>query len=1021
MVNDQLYLNKGALKFENISNSAGILQNTEWSTGVYMVDINADGWLDIYVCKFLFDEWTLRKNKLYINNGDAQKDGKVTFTEQAEKYGIADAGYSISANFFDYDNDGDLDLYVANQPPNSTKGKKAMNGKKDIIYTDNLYRNNGNQTFAKVTKEAGLINYSYSLSATCGDLDNDGWLDIYVASDYSEPDFFYHNNGDGTFTNIANEALRHMSNFSMGADIADINNDGWLDLYTADMVAADNVRLKTNMSGMNPTQFWNLAKAGYHYQYMFNALQLNNGNGTFSEIAQLSGVSNTDWSWTSVFSDFDNDTKKDLFVTNGILRDMRNNDYNKKAREYVAAQKQQGRKDFRPEEILKMAPSVKLQNYLYKNNGDLTFKNMSTKWGLDQKTWSQGGAYADFDNDGDIDLIINNMNDKAGLYRNTASDNKIGNYLRVDLNGQGSNLNGFGTRLDLTVGDETQILEISTSRGFMSCSENIAHFGLGDASIVDQLKITWPNGQQQILSNIKPNQVLQVDQKNATGEKTTIASSSLLIEKAKNSGINFSHQENEFDDFKKEILLPYKLSHLGPCLAKSDVNGDQLDDFYIGGAAGQSGQLYLQQAGGSFVIAPSQAWSIDQSSEDIGAAFFDANGDQLPDLYVLSGGNEFEVGAKQYQDRLYVNKGNGSFSKSKNALPQMKVSTSKVAAGDLDADGDLDLFVGGRQVPGKYGSIPRSFILINEGGKFSDATENVAPALMNPGMVTDALCSDIDKDNDQDLIITGEWMPISFYKNENGKLKEVTKELGMEDSNGWWNCLETADFDGDGDLDLIAGNLGLNIKYKASSDEPFRAYTKDFDENGSNDVYLGYYDQDGVCYPVRGRECSSQQLPFIKSEFKTYNEFANASIEQILGSRLEGSIEHEAKMFESVYLENNGGNYIIKPLPNIAQSAPIFGTATYDWNQDGHLDLLIAGNYYEREVETTRSDAGIGQLLIGDGKGNFKAMHPLESGLKAYKDVRDVCLLFDDKKQPMVIIANNNDAIELYKLAKPGI
>lgn len=1015
MADDKLYLNKGDFKFEDITQKAKIQKEKEWSTGVYMVDVNGDGWLDIYICRFLFDEWTLRKNKLYINNKD------LTFTENAEKFGIADAGYSTSANFFDMDNDGDLDLYVANQPPNSTAGKKALKGKKDFRYTDNLYRNNGNETFTAITKEAGITNYSFSLSVTAGDLDNDGRIDLYVASDYSEPDYFYHNNGDGTFTNIADQALRHMSNFSMGADIADMNNDGWLDLYTADMVAADNVRLKTNMSGMNPKTFWALADAGYHYQYMFNSLQLNNGNGTFSEIAQLSGVSNTDWSWSSVFADLDNDGYKDLMVTNGILRDMRNNDFNARMRNYIAEQKQLGKTEFNPDELLGMAPSIKLHNYIYKNKGDLTFKDMVKNWGFEQENWAQGAAYADFDNDGDIDFVTNCMNDPAGLYRNTATENRLGNYLRIKLEGEGANKNGLGTRIKLSTGDQVQIQEVTSARGFMSCSENLAHFGLGNLTTVDQLEISWPNGKQQILTDVKTNQLLTVYQKEATGRSSQSPKPTLLVESAANKGLDFKHTENDFDDFKREILLPYELSHLGPCLAKADVNGDQLEDFYVGGAAGQEGRLYLQQAGGTFTKAPQQIWSVDKASEDVGALFFDANGDGNTDLYVASGGNEFDAGSSALQDRLYLNNGKGSFSKSTGSLPKMNVSSSKAVAADFDGDGDQDLFVGGRQVPGKYGIIPRSFVLKNEQGKFSDATAEIAPDLLEPGMVTDAMWTDFDGDNDLDLIVVGEWMPISFYKNENGKLANATTEMGMANTNGWWNCLTAADFDGDGDQDFIAGNLGQNIKYKASVDQPFKAYVKDFDENGSNDVYLGYYDQDGICYPVRGRECSSQQLPFIKQEFKSYNDFAHASIEQVLGSRVEGAVAHEAKTFESVYIENDKGTFIIKPLPKEAQISPVFGTACYDWNKDGHLDVLVAGNYYEREVETTRSDAGIGQILLGDGKGNFKAMRTTESGLKAYKDVRAVRLIFNDKKQPMVLIANNDGPLELYTLLAPEI
>ncbi|MEM1323317.1 MAG: VCBS repeat-containing protein [Bacteroidota bacterium] len=1016
MTDEKLYLNKGDMKFEDITAQAQIPQNTEWSSGVVMADVNNDGWLDIYVCNFLVENWEYRKNKLYINNGD------LTFTEKGEEYGVADYGYSISANFFDYDKDGDLDLYVANQPPNETKARAALKGKKDFRYTDNLYRNEGNGKFTNVTKEAGVMNYSYSLSATVGDLDQDGWPDLYVACDYEEQDMMYRNNGDGTFTDIAADALRHMSNFSMGADIADINNDGWLDIYTTDMVAADNVRLKTNMSGMNPEKFWSLANNGYHHQYMFNALQLNNGNGTFSEIAQLSGISNTDWSWTPFFVDFDNDGLRDLMVTNGVMRDMRNNDFNIKTKKYVAERKAEGQTTFDHNEILTMAPSVKLSNYLYRNKGDLTFEPIMKQWGFDQKNWSQGAAYADFDNDGDVDMVLNNMNQTASLYRNTATDKRLNNYLRLKVEADQGNRFAFGAVVKIYYGDEQQIQEVTPMRGYMSCSENLIHFGLGKTKVVDRLEVTWLDGSRLELQDVNANQLLTVNQKQGTKtNRTNTRPRTLLADASKAAGINFKHQENDFDDFADQILLPYKMSHLGPCLARADVNGDGQEDVFIGGAAGQASMLYLQTSGGRFTEAKTQTWTTHKVSEDVGATFFDADGDGDQDLYVVSGGNEFSEGAAALQDRLYLNDGQGQFADASNRLPKMRISGSTAAAADFDGDGDQDLFVGGRLVPSKYGFVPRSYLLQNNNGKFTNITESAAPDLVNPGMVTDALWMDFDGDQDEDLILVGEWMPLSFFENKEGQLGNVTEAMDMANTTGWWNCISAADFDGDGDQDLVAGNLGLNIKYKASEEQPFKVYVKDFDENGSNDVYLGYYDQDGVCYPVRGRECSSQQLPYIKKEFKTYDDFANASIEKILGERKDGAVYHEAKVFTSMYIENQNGVFHPKALPNEAQISPIFGTAIYDWNGDGYLDMLVAGNYYQREVETTRSDAGIGRLLLGDGKGNFEPMPAAQAGLRAYKDVRAVGLVLDDQQQPMVLIANNDDALEVYKVKKEGI
>ena len=1012
MVPDRLYLNKGNMKFEDITTKAGIVDDPQdWSTGVSFADVNNDGFLDIYVCKFLLEDYLVRQNHLYINNGNQ------TFTEKAEAFGVGDFGYSIQANFFDYDKDGWLDLYVANQPPNASALKKQLKNKADFRFTDRLYKNNGNNTFTDVSHLAGVINYTYSLSATVSDMNKDGWPDIYVACDYEEPDHFFQNNGDGTFTNISHIALRHMSNFSMGADIVDINNDGWFDIYTADMVAADNIRLKTNMSGMNPKKFWALAKAGYHYQFMFNALQLNNGNGLYSEIAQLSGISNTDWSWSAIFADFDNDGFQDLHVTNGQLRDVRNNDYQKKRKDYVEQKQKEGVKAFNPLDILALAPSVKISNYLYKNNGDLTFSNVTEQWGHGQKTFSQGSAYADLDNDGDLDIIINNTNDPAGIYANQTSDKKINNYLRVLLTGQGNNGKAFNTHVKIEYGDGLQQnRELSPVRGYMSASEAAIHFGLGKHTVISTITVTWPDGRQTVLNDIKTNQVLHLNQKDATGQGNLNQSKpTLFADISSQSGIHFKHTENEYDDYAKEILLPYKMSHLGPCLAKADVNGDGQDDFYIGGPIGQTGGLFIQQGNGKFQQHTVTAFNADKNSEDTGALFFDADGDKDADLYVVSGGNELKINATQYQDRLYINDGKGNFSKAKGKLPMIKSSGSKIAAGDFDNDGDVDLFVGGRQVPGKYGLLPDSYLLQNNGGSFKDVTDEIAEGLRKTGMVTSAVWMDYDGDKDLDLLIAGEWMPLTCYNNDNGKLTNVTEEVGFKDSHGWWNNIVAADMDQDGDPDLIAGNLGLNIKYKASKEHPFSLYVKDFDQNGTHDVYLGYY-ENGVCYPVRGRECSSQQLPFIKKEFENYDKFAHASLDEVLGSRKEGAEFRTANMFESCYIENKGnGKFAFHPLPNEAQISPIFGIAPKDWNNDGHLDLLVAGNFYEREVETTRSDAGIGQLLLGNGKGQFKPVPGDETGLKIYRDVRAIEVLNSNQGYPILLVANNNDQMQVYR------
>lgn len=1017
-VSDQLYLNKGDFKFENITASAGIQADNSWSTGVAVADVNGDGWLDIYVSKFLFNDKALLANRLYINNKNN------TFTESAAAYGIDDKGYSIQSNFFDYDKDGDLDLYVCNQPPNAANLRKQLGNKKHFQFTDRLYRNESNGKFTEVTEAAGITNFSFSLSATVSDLNKDGWLDIYVGCDYEEPDFYYQNNGDGTFTDVAHTALRHMSNFTMGSDIADFNNDGWADIYTPDMVASDNLRLKSNMSGMNPEKFWSLAANGYHYQYMFNSLQMNNGNGTFSEIAQMAGASSTDWSWSALLSDLDNDGFKDLVVTNGLLKDMSNNDFRNNMKKYIAQKKAEAAQagttpQINPLELLAQAPSQRIANYVFKNNKDLTFKDRSDDWGFNFSGWTQGAAYADFDNDGDLDLVTNNMNDPASIYQNTLSDNKINNYLKVKLKGTGKNPFGYGSRVTIRLKDGSQqMAEVSPVRGFLSSSESILHFGLGDLDVISSVEVAWANGQQSMLSQTNVNQLLEIDQSKASAKGNPPTPSSPIFAKSNPASLPYAHKENTFDDYVNEILLPYKLSHLGPKIAKADINNDGLDDIYITGASGQAGGMYLQQSDGSFSEVSKSTWAASAKSEETNALFFDADGDKDMDLYVTCGGNEFRPGDKLHQDRLYINEGIGRFSPAK--LPSLTGSHSIAAAGDMDGDGDLDLFIGNRNIPGRYGYTGESILLKNDNGNFTKVDQSFAPGLADVGMVTDAAWFDYDKDNRMDLVISGEWMPLTVFQNNGDGLHNATTDLGLQNSSGWWNTLDLADMDNDGDLDIIAGNLGTNIKYKASEKEPFKLYAKDFDKNGSNDVYLGYYDSDGVCYPVRGRECSSQQMPFVKEEFGTYNAFANADIESVLGKRKEGAILKECKIFESTYFENTGGKFKIHKLPNAAQLSPVHGIEHADVNADGQLDLVLAGNYYQREVETTRSDAGIGTVLLGKGDGTFEALAPGNTGLKAYGDVRDLALLRSANNKKVLVVGNNDAQVGVYAMRSNG-
>ena len=1006
-VSDQLYINQGNLKFKDVTTKSGILNDDNWSMGATMIDVDGDGFKDIYVCRFLWDQPDRRKNLLYINQGD------LTFIESAEKYGVADLGYSIQSAFIDFDKDGDMDLYVVNQPPNKKAFKKELKGKVDYRFTDRFYRNDGD-SFTDITVKAGIKNYAYGLSATIGDLNKDGWLDIYVACDYEEPDLLYMNNGDGTFTNKAHETLRHMSNFSMGADIADINNDGWLDIYTADMVAEDNKRLKTNMSGMNPKKFWTLAKAGYHYQYMFNALQLNNGNGLFSEVGQLAKVHATDWSWSPIIADFDNDGYKDIIVTNGQKRDVRNNDYQinrkKLVAETLAQAKANGenRHAFNPLDLLALAPSVKLKNYAYRNNGDLSFSKTMDEWGLTEISWSHGSAVSDLDNDGDLDIVIHNHDDPIFMYKNNA--NEIGNHLRFHF--QEGDAASIGAEITIVSGDKTQFAHLNPVKGYLSQSEQAVHFGIGNSSEVATVEVKWPNGAIQMLSDVKSNQTIRLSLKNATDSRLDIGISPLFTKEE--SGSHPTHIENIFDDFEKEILLPHKMSTLGPFLSASDVNGDGTDDYYVSGAAGQPGSLMLSQ-GNRYTSTAKSVLKADQYCEDLGSTFFDADNDGDLDLYVISGGNEFPSNALNYQDRLYMNNGNGTWVKS-TGIPANVSSNSCVTALDFDSDGDLDLFVGGRQIAGKWPFPADSRVLKNDNGVFSDVTKEVAPMLSGIGMITDAIASDVNEDGKDDLILSGEWMSLKVLLNQGGFYVEASS--GLESAIGWWNTLNTVDIDNDGDLDIMAGNLGLNIKYKASPESPFSVYCHDFDENGTFDIVLSYYEK-GSCFPVRGRQCSSQQMPFIKNKFPTYGQFGEATVNDIHGKNLDKALQYHATEFRSGACINDGlGNFTFEPFPNEAQIFPVQGIIPMDLNNDGNQDLIMAGNYYNREVETTRSDAGIGCVLLGNGDGTFSAMPQTEHGLALYKDVRDIQLL-QSNGSTKLIAANNNDKVQIYRLQQP--